>query len=234
VRKLALLFASLVFLFFVAAACGSDAEPTCDVGSGVFCRCLDGGAGQKKCNDDGSGFGPCQSSKTGLTCEEGSVSVSNGSSSTSSGSTGGKKLLTACSKNSECKSGMCNMGYCTKDCAKFADCVEFGGDCVQIEGKVQQCAPYCLSWADCEDFGTSSLCSYTTAVDAYGVAVCAEWSQVNLPPDGADCLDDFQCHLGYGGEQRVCEFEKCLTGCHADDDCPDGGTCSGGAPGQCM
>jgi len=225
----------LILLFFVAGACGPEAEPICEAGSGVFCRCLDGGAGQKKCGDDGSGFGACQSSKTGLECEESSSSVSTGSSSSSSGGGGsGKKLLADCKKGSECKSGVCSMGYCTKDCAKYEDCAEFGGDCINVEGKVQQCAPYCYTWADCADFGVQSSCSYATAVDAYGVTVCADWTTINFPPDGTECEDDFKCHLGIGGMERVCEFAKCLTGCHQDDDCPEEKTCSDGAPGQCM
>jgi hypothetical protein len=84
-----------------------------------------------------------------------------------------------------------------------------------------------------------SSCSYTTAVDSYGVAVCADWTQINLPPDGAPCgareaaIADFQCHLGYSGAERVCEFEQCLTGCHENLDCPEGESCTVGMPGQC-
>lgn len=51
---------------------GSGGAPgTCMPGDNLFCRCVDGTPGTKQCNDQGTGFGDCQTG-TGDICEEAS------------------------------------------------------------------------------------------------------------------------------------------------------------------
>jgi hypothetical protein len=132
------------------------------------------------------------------------------------------------------------MGFCTKPCGKWQEChledEGIYGDCVQIGGAEQHCLPYCGSVGDCEDsYGAPSACGYALAVDAVPVVVCADWpDEPPLPPDGFECYDDWECHLGYAEAQRVCEFDVCIGGCHVNDDCPAGTSCTLGSPGMCQ
>jgi hypothetical protein len=224
---------------FALGACSSStgSEALCNPGDNIFCRCRGGEAGTKQCREDGQGFGACGT--PGGPCEESFGSGSSSSSGQGGGGTGGKKLLEACDAGDDCQSGLCRMGYCTQDCAKWQECTDeeqqIYGDCVNVDNLVQQCVPYCLSQEECEEsFGEQSSCSHAVAVDAVGVSVCADWVDIVLPADGTECVDDWDCHLGLAEQQRVCEFEACLGGCHEDDDCPMDQTCATGAPGSCM
>lgn len=225
-------------LSFLGACSGDGGELLCDPGANIFCRCRGGEGGTKRCADDGRSFGSC--STTLGPCEEASStsSTSGTASSSTGGSTSGKKLLEPCTKGTDCKSGSCRMGYCTKDCASWTECIDEAddvfGDCVRIENQ-QHCVPYCVIQDECYEYSGVSACGYTMAVDAYPVVVCADWPTGTppLPPDGTECVDDLQCNLGLFGKERVCEFEKCFGGCHSDDDCAEGSTCSSSMPGIC-
>jgi hypothetical protein len=225
--RLSHLFAALFFLPLgvVAASCddASQDQPLCDAGSNVFCRCRGGGAGTKKCKDDGDGFGACETSSG--ECEE--IDDPTGS-----GSGGGEpippppgELLGPCSIDSDCKDGMvCPMGYCTKSCASYAECDD--GDCVNWMGSAL-CMPYCITQKNCETFGMASRCGYTDDVlPPFDVVVCANWGDdLAFPPDGypptLNCFDDAICNLGFEGVERVCGPGGCTDGCHGASDCPD-------------
>lgn len=231
-----LLAALLAALAMFACNPSGDDELLCEPGENIFCRCRAGQAGTKMCRADGRGFdecvgmdGVCEESYGGMPSDDPSGDGNHGS--------GKKKLLEACDKSNECDSGLCSMGYCTAECASWQECTDEGAevyaDCVNV-GPLQQCVPYCGSQTDCEEYGGQSHCGYAQAVDAVGVVVCADFNQVPLPPEGSECEDDFQCHLGVAGVQRVCEFDMCIGGCHEDDDCPEGASCTPGAPGYCL
>jgi hypothetical protein len=85
----------------------------------------------------------------------------------------------------------------------------------------------CDSTAECErSFGAPSVCGWSTTVDGYQFATCADWGEaLELPPDGTTCFDDTQCNLGNGGHERVCSFSTCAEGCYSEADCPEGSTC---------
>jgi len=208
----------------------------CEPGENIFCRCRGGDPGTKRCREDGQGFDQCYAAWGA--CEEALGPRSEGSSSSGEVGNGGKALLEACGSDSECDSGLCRMGYCTRECGKWQECSDEAngiyGDCVQIEGAVQQCVPYCGSQSDCELFGSGSSCGFALAVDAVAVSVCADWAAVSLPPDGSPCQDDWDCHLGWAGIERVCASGSCIGGCREQDDCPEGQSCSAGDPGTCF
>jgi hypothetical protein len=224
----------LSWLAFGACHAGDAEEAKCEPGAEIFCRCRGGDAGTKQCRPDGNGFeqcyaesGPCEETAYGTSEEELEESDA-------------KKLLEKCEASSECASGLCRMGYCTKPCGKWQECTDEAegiyGDCVQIGSSDQYCVPYCASQADCEEnYGEPSSCGYALAADAVAVVVCADWPEgPALPPDGLSCIDDWDCHLGYAEEQRVCEFGVCMGGCHETEDCPAGTSCQEGTPGLCQ
>lgn len=229
-----------------ATSCAKDnpVQTLCDPGSEVFCRCRGGDeSSTKTCNADGTGFGECF-------CE---------GSSSGSGSGGGQdvppgdgpkpnpgELLAACTSDTECETGHCPMGFCTKGCATYEDCAPpepaEPGDCISFSGvdlgSAGICVPYCLEQSDCADYGQNSKCSFTTdSLPAYEIVVCADWPDVTLPPDGYPpdglvCLDDIVCNLGANGTERVCDAGgDCAAGCNDEPDCPMGVTCSNGACG---
>lgn len=218
---------AMAAIWAVGCNVAGETELMCEPGENIFCRCRGGEAGTKACRDDGRGFDACFDSAGA--CEE-----SFGSAETADSDL--KQLLEPCEKGNECTSGLCSMGYCTLECGMWQECTDEAagiyGDCVNI-GPLQQCVPYCGSQADCETYGSLSGCGYAQAVDAVGVVVCADFGQLPLPPEGSPCVDDFECHLGIAGAVRVCEFEVCVGGCHEDDDCLEGATCTSGAPGFC-
>lgn len=234
------LLAMLVLVVGQAAVACSGAEQSagglCQPGENIFCRCRGGDAGTKRCSEDGQSFEQCYAAWGA--CEEALGPRAEGSSSSGEVGGGGKVLFEPCGSDSECDSGLCRMGYCTQQCGKWQECSDQAagiyGDCVQIEGAAQHCVPYCGSQADCEGFGPASSCGYALAVDAVAVSVCADWSGVSLPPDGAACDDDWDCHLGWAGVERVCISGSCLGGCREMDDCPEGQSCSPGDPGTCI
>ena len=229
-------FIGIAPLALTGCESGDGAELLCEPGENIFCRCRGGEPGTKRCAEDGAGFEQCFGDSGA--CDESDVPGSSGAGSDNpNGEPTGKPMLEACAQSSECQSGLCSMGYCTKPCATWTECTdeaaEIYGDCVNV-GPLQQCAPYCGSQADCAEYGTLSSCGYVQAVDAVPVVVCADFgASTPLPPEGRECYDDFDCHLGFAGLQRVCEFGVCIGGCHENDDCPDELMCTPGAPGMC-
>jgi hypothetical protein len=234
----ALLIALLASPVMLMAACEPgelDDGKLCSAGENIFCRCRGGDPGTKQCRDDGQGFETCFGEYGA--CEE-AAAANSGDPLEEEDSGGYKDLLSPCEKSDECQSNMCRMGYCTKPCGNWQECTfeddDIWGDCITIDGAAQHCVPYCGSQADCDAFGSPSTCGYAIATDVVPVQVCADWSGLPpLPPEGAACFDDYECHLGHAGRQYVCAFGVCIGGCHEDADCPQGESCNVGSPGSC-
>lgn len=220
-------FAAL--LAALASACTTVPTPQtlCAPGENIFCRCRGGDAGTKQCKGDGMSFEECVSDDG--RCDEASGEPLGGDST-------GKLLFEPCEDDAECSTGLCAMGFCTRDCATYTECsdpaAEVYGDCVAL---LQLCVPYCETQTDCGLYGEPSGCGYTVATDAYAVVVCADWLDgPPLPLDGFLCATDDECHLGVEGAERVCQFDQCMTGCHAPADCSAGGSClTSTQPGTC-
>jgi hypothetical protein len=252
---LTFLFATLSSIAF--GACSSETstqETKCDPGEEIFCKCRGGGSGTKTCLEDGNSFGACAQSDGECTeiPDETTVSSSNttGDPSTTTGegagTPGSLPLLAPCTADTDCASGLCPMGFCTKDCATWQECTDAdtNGECVRVNGGANQwCVPYCdfqdcsifgdpADCLDCGAYGANSLCGYTLAVDGEDFTVCADWgSELALPPNGTTCdvdpsIADFYCHLGHSGGERVCAFGECTDGCHEDQDCPGTEQCA--------
>ncbi|MEZ4298840.1 MAG: hypothetical protein R3B70_28070 [Polyangiaceae bacterium] len=204
--------------------------PICTPGDTTACTCADGSDGVRECNSDGTDYGSCSCGGAGGGGAGGGTTGGGGT----GGSTGGKALFEACVQDSECESGDCPMGYCTKSCAKISDCPFGAAECVTFSGG-SLCMPTCKDQGDCDVFGAPSECGYTHAVDDFPVTTCADWlSSLELPPDGSECTEDVDCNLGHEGEERVCSFQSCTTGCYEDKDCPAAQLCSSmGALGKC-
>lgn len=223
-----------------------EAEPLCVAGSNVFCRCRGGAPGTKQCID-GNSFGPCESASG--SCDE---QIGGGGEGGSSKPPGGGpppppgELLAPCTTSTECATGHCEMGFCTKGCGDYQECAPpepaQPGDCVAVPGVVIDgapgvCVPYCVEQSNCEVYGPNSRCGYTDdSFPTFDVVVCADWDQVSLPPDGYpegfECDDDALCNLGLLGVERICTPEGCADGCNVDDDCPDLQECSAGTCGN--
>lgn len=252
-RLAALGFLLMVGLGAVGACGGKGSKPQtlCTPGENIFCRCRGGAAGTKLCKADGQSFESCVGD-TG-DCSEivdpatTSSTASSTSSSTSSGGgaggqgAGDKAFLEPCAKDSDCMSGLCPMGFCTKDCATFKECAAdpVFGECIRFDtqmGTVQWCVPYCGTQTDCAPFGMPSECGWAPTLDGMAFAVCADWgSMVPLPPEGTMCMNDPTCNLGLTGAERVCAFNACTAGCYGPTDCPKGKTCSqSGNLGTCQ
>lgn len=259
----------LGLLFVSTAASGACSgtesatqETLCTPGENIFCRCRGGAPGTKTCKPDGNSFEECVGENG--TCQEvvdpttgsGDTGTTTGDPTTTGaggGGTGSLALLEPCSADADCKSDLCPMGFCTKDCASYTECVDgqAQGECVRLNGNtVQWCVAYCIDQGDCAAFGPDSRCGFAKTLDGAGLKentggfpVCADWGDaVQLPPDGTDCPndapwngdEDTMCHLGFGGAERVCAFGKCTDGCHVDEDCPAGLLCSStGSLGTC-
>lgn len=206
----------------------------CAAGEVFFCSCDDGAPGEKVCNTDGSGFEPCACSPAG---GSGGAGGGTGGGGTGGGAGGGgdKPLFAPCAQDAECESAFCPMGYCTKECAQISDCPFGQAECVSWSG-APFCMPTCKEQLDCEVYGAPSECGYTKAVDDFPVTTCADWLEsLELPPDGSGCAQDLDCNLGHEGQERVCAFEACTTGCYEDKDCPVAQACSSmGALGNCQ
>ncbi len=232
--------ALLALGLFVAAACGEETVPLetlCDPGTNIFCRCPGGEPGTKLCNDAGDAFGECDN------CREREDPTGGSGGSTSSGGGGGNPdgapFLRPCGLDSECQSGLCEFGYCTRNCVKVSDCEYPASECVKRAG-VQVCMPVCKTALDCEAFGAPpSQCGFTTAVDNWGVTVCSNFgAEHRLMPAGTDCapFDHEQCNLGYTARERVCGAEGvCEVGCFTKADCAASKSCSssGSTLGKC-
>jgi len=154
---------------------------------------------------------------------------------------GSVELLGACSGDSECQTGLCRSGYCTRECSIVSECPYPTSECVMFDNTQTFCMPSCDTAVGCTAFGgTESQCGYTIAIDNWDVKTCAHWAAKHqLIPNDRDCLpfDHDACNLGYGQRAKVCSAAgKCVTGCFVDKDCPQGKTCSaeGGAQGDCQ
>lgn len=255
-RLLALMFA-LSGVVGLSASCGGDefaeTDKLCDPGENIFCRCRGGEAGTKTCRSSGKSFedcvtdtGPCTeipetTATTAETATTADTTTSTGSSTSASSGSGGAPpqyaaYLEPCASDGDCESGICPMGYCTHDCDSYQDCIDGDtyGDCFALilgEDYYQICVPYCNAGQSvCDAYGAPSTCDSGLAVDGAQFNVCADW-----PPYGTDCADDYACHLGIDGSERVCAFGACTEGCYAKSDCPNGKTCSSsGSLGQCQ
>ncbi len=219
-----------------ATSGSGGADPLCDLGENIFCRCPGGEAGTKTCKADGQSFeacvtrtGPCSSipMATSSTAEASSSSAGSGGSGGGGGAAPLGQLYDPCGQDSDCDTASCRDGYCTKDCAKFDECDLGSGECVQFMGQ-QFCMPDCTVDSDCLDsYGAPSGCGYATAADGAPVLTCADWQEnLKLPPAGTNCAVDDDCDLGHDGVQLVCSNGKCAKGCHAPSDCPVNTACS--------
>jgi hypothetical protein len=216
------------------------APPVCFPYDEVPCTCDDGSNGVQVCDPSGDALGVCSAAGAPCADEGGATGVT---SSSASGGGGTGPLLTPCTDASECASGACLMGMCTKECGNWQDCVdgETQGECARFAGgSIQLCAPYCTEQNQCvEAYGDESRCGYGVAPDDPGFAflVCGDWgADLEVPPLGTSCAEDVECHLNLAGVERICIFESCEEGCHVADDCPeDRPTCSsdGSVPGTC-
>ncbi|MSP24805.1 MAG: hypothetical protein EXR75_06485 [Myxococcales bacterium] len=242
-------------LFALAVACPStDAgDQICVPDENIFCRCPNGAPGTKLCAPDGSGFSacvvgfgePCGDRPAGQGGND-PTGMGGSGSTTMSSSTGGpvgdKPLYEGCAADSQCQSGLCPMGFCTKPCTDTKECTFNVGECVdfQADGNAQ-CFPVCHSQADCSGFGCAgnlcSECGFGYAIDDWPIAVCADWgNKLAYPPEGSECTKDADCNLGHVGAERVCgKFSQvCVAGCYASSDCPAGTSCNGaGSLGEC-
>lgn len=203
---------------------GGGPSDVCEPGETVFCTC-DAQTGIKTCIHDGGGFGEC-------VCD----APSSGAGGTGGAATGNLPLYSPCSSPTDCDSGVCEMGYCTKSCTTIFDCTFDIAECVSISGN-SFCRPLCGQQVDCAPYQLPSECGYTSAVDQFPVTVCADWfNTLQLPPVDFTCTADTNCHLGHTNMERVCDANDstCEIGCHFDSDCPVGETCSGlSEPGVC-
>ena len=225
-----------VAALLLASACG-ESEPLegslCRPEATIFCRCPAGDPGEKGCNSTGDAFGACEG------CDDRPPSTGGESPGVGGGNPEGLPLYRACSDGDECASQLCEGGYCTIPCEKVSDC-EYGiAECVTF-ASASACRPLCESAIDCEPFGAPpSACGFATAIDNWGVTVCASWgSQHELVPEGSDCapFDHGDCNLGYAHRERVCSPKGvCESGCFGSIDCPENQTCDsdGSAPGGC-
>lgn len=213
--------------------------PVCFPFDEVPCTCADETNGIQTCDAEGRSLGEC--SVAGTPCGSGATT---GATTSSTGGGGGTEpLFAACAAASECASGACLMGMCTKECGNFLECVDGGvqGECVRFAGgSIQLCAPYCEEQGECIDlYGDESRCGYGVALDDPSIAflACGDWgSDLEVPPLGTPCAGDIECHLNLAGVERVCIFESCEEGCYVADDCPEERPeCSsdGSVPGTC-
>jgi hypothetical protein len=220
--------------------------PLCFPGSSVPCTCDDGSAGNQICDATGQAYGEC-TTEAGV-CGAGTTAQSG--STTGGGGDGTSKLFEACVDNTECKSGACLMGFCTRECDTWQNCLDDGGiqgECAAFAGgSFLLCAPYCGVQSDClAAYGDPSACGFGVAPDepSVGFTVCGDWGEdlQPVPGDGSiECEADVDCHLDIPGAQRICFFfgedGTCQEGCLEPDHCPDGLVCdSAGSddPGTC-
>lgn len=222
-----------------ASSCLEDESQLCCAGDNIFCKCQDGSEGTKTCAEDGQSFGQCFTADGA--CREIPETTSTTDPTTSStggagGGTGSKILLEPCADGTECRTGMCENGYCTKTCESYLDCDEppATGDCAELPGGAKLCVAYCVGAGDCAIYGETSKCSGVQAFDdpSFCYGACANWETAKAVPDGCPCMDDVNCDLGLGAQQLVCIFETCSEGCAEMADCPSGKTCTG-EPGHC-
>ena len=208
-----------------------SASGICTPGEEIICACEDGTQGSKLCSDDGQSFGDC-TTPTGP-C--------------GSGMTGTKLLYETCADGTECATGVCSSGYCTRSCETYVDCVDEPnmrfGDCIVLGGE-QLCAPYCTNQGDCASFGPNNVCGGAVALDdpQLSFAACADWGADAIGiPEGTPCDTNtgevlylgqnvimMDCDLGLAVE-TVCSFDVCTKGCYENSDCPNADCSSNGS-----
>ncbi len=246
-------------------AADTTSASICIPGENIFCRCPGGEAGTHQCNPDGKTYDTCatregacpsvskpSSSSSSPPFPESSSSSGENDGSGGNGGNGGigaggdsagsggmsgtsGNYLAPCTLDSDCDSAKCRNGYCTIDCTAFDDCILGTGECISTPRETI-CMPICVSTTDCIAFGIASECGYTDAIDRTPVTICADWGDnLQVAPPGTICADDGECSLGNPGYEAVCSSQTCTIGCHTDDDCPLGTTCSGtnGDLGSC-
>lgn len=69
----------------------------------------------------------------------------------------------SCTAASQCASGRCLNGYCTKTCTATAECGQ-ANSCLRAQSGLI-CVPYCSGNADCVVFGVSITCRKATDPD---------------------------------------------------------------------
>lgn len=192
----------------------------------ITCTCDNGDDGTKTCSGDGLTFSDC-------TTPEGACGTT---------VVGTEPLYSPCADASECLTGVCENGFCTRSCVDYTECYfedeDLLGDCALTptgSGPANTCVPYCLEQGDCSAYGAQSSCNGAIAFDDadLGFAGCANWET----PTGMtyDTLCDSNtgeifylgevivapCNLGLEGAQNVCAFDVCTKGCYDDVDCPE-------------
>jgi hypothetical protein len=220
------------------AGTGGAPQTDCRPGLQIVCRCENGDEGSQICNDEGDGFGPCET-------EDGAC----GAGVTTGGGTGGAgeglELYYPCISDAECLSGSCPMGFCTTECGSITDCDEGVVDatCARFQGgTLQICAPFCDLTSTCEEaYGEPSTCGFglDPSNPGFYITVCGDWLDELEPLDeGIPCTgdNDEECNLGNAGLERVCSFDECTAGCFADEDCPGAELCEDASdvPGTCF
>ena len=192
----------------------------------ITCTCDNADQGTKTCSGDGLSFtdcttpdGPCGSSQTGT-----------------------EELYSPCDSASECLTGVCENGYCTRSCESYVECYDDAkrlyGDCAEVplsSGVGLSCVPYCIKQEECSGYGATSVCNGAIALDDINLAFagCANWGEAATGmPYGTLCdsnsgevlyLNDvieMSCDLGLAS-QNVCTFDTCTKGCYEDSDCPN-------------
>jgi hypothetical protein len=215
----------------------TSSSSLCTAGEEIFCTCDDGTDGSKRCADDGQSYGDC-------TTPNGPCGAGMGD----------KLLYEPCVSGSECASGTCSGGMCTRTCASYVECVDepnmIFGDCVDFGGGNTLCGPYCFTQENCAAYGGASQCGGTSALDdpMLSFAACGDWGGTPKGyPAGTPCdevageilfLGDnvvqSTCDLGLDGVQNVCLFGECAKACYEAADCPAMDCTSNGmAPGCC-
>ncbi len=133
------------------------------------------------------------------------------------------RLGTVCTAASECGSGTCYQGVCTRQCFVQGDC-PVGFDCGVLGP--DDSAGFCIAanWTDAEQGGFGTDCSASAAG-------CGGQNS---------CADGFSCHAydaQFREEIRCNARAYCTKGCEADRDCPPDFFCgrdSAQAPKSCL
>jgi hypothetical protein len=164
-----------------SAGCGEDEATTklCTAGQEIFCRCPDDSPGTRTCSGDGksvSECGPCDGSE-----DFGDEDLDDdfddpppdeedpGSSGEPGGPGDGRPLFAVCTEPTDCESGMCELGYCTRACDKPSECSYPEGECVS-DGQEGRCLAACKTDDTCSTFGLA--CDDAVAIDGWHVNVC--------------------------------------------------------------
>lgn len=131
-----------------------------------------------------------------------------------------------CGENEQCKSGVCNDNYCTRQCNSDAPCPSpYGCDSVSGFCLLPDVGDPCTVAGDCN----SGLCAEglcTRACAASGTPcpegfVCLEGvNHCGLPPVGAPCEFADDCPTGH------CLAGQCTRGCDDFFQCPEGTYCN--------